>query len=246
MPSLGLTRNGNRLSSEGSSLETSLHQQLKLHYAASADEIEVPLGAYRIDVVRGEELIEIQCASLSAIRKKILDLVQRHQVRVVKPSIHRVRICRRDKTQGPTISRRWSPRRTQLFDLFEDLIYLRGVFPHPNLTLEVPVVEVNQYRWMRKRKSRRRRDPGYVVEDVELHQVLSSIVVREPNDLWKLMPDGDLPSELRRAETISTLALAESIGCPRWIAQRIVYVMRHCEALHVARRDRGGIHYRVA
>lgn len=227
-------------------METSLHQQLKLHYAASADQIEVPMGAYRIDVVRGEELIEIQCASLSAIRKKILDLVQRHHVRVVKPSVHRIRICRRDKTKGPTKSRRWSPRRAQLYDLFEDLIYLRGVFPHPNLTLEIPTVEVNQYRWMRKRKSRRRRDPGYVIEDVELHQVLDSIELREPCDLWRLLPEGRLPDELRQAETISTLALAESIGCPRWIAQRIVYVMRHCEALEVARRDRSGIHYRVA
>jgi len=49
-------------------METSLHQQLKAHYASSSDQIEVAIGAYRIDVVRDSELIEIQCASLSAIR----------------------------------------------------------------------------------------------------------------------------------------------------------------------------------
>ncbi|MEM9367710.1 MAG: hypothetical protein AAGD07_17095 [Planctomycetota bacterium] len=51
--------------------ETTLHRDLKRHYAPSDAFTEVALGAYRIDVVRGEELIEIQCASLSAIRQKI-------------------------------------------------------------------------------------------------------------------------------------------------------------------------------
>ncbi|SMP69847.1 hypothetical protein SAMN06265222_112113 [Neorhodopirellula lusitana] len=227
-------------------METSLHQQLKLHYATSPDQIEVTMGAYRIDVIRDDELIEIQCASLSAIRKKILDLLRRHPVRIVKPAIHRTRICKRQIQGGPTTSRRLSPKRGQPHELFEELIYLRGVFPHDNLVLEVPIVDVNQYRWMRKRKSRRRRDPGYVIEDVELDQVHRSIELTTPQDLWKLLPDEQIPESLRDAESINTLDLAEAINCPRWIAQRIVYVMRHCNALTPTGRDKTGIHYKVA
>jgi len=40
-------------------METSLHRQLKSYYAQSADDTEVRLGRFRIDVVRGDELIEI-------------------------------------------------------------------------------------------------------------------------------------------------------------------------------------------
>ncbi|WP_146389101.1 hypothetical protein [Allorhodopirellula solitaria] len=235
-------------------METSLHHQLKSHYAASPDQIEVAVGAYRIDVVRGEELIEIQCASLSAIRRKTLDLLQRHDVRIVKPSIHRTRICRRDVTGGPTLSRRLSPRRGQPHELFEELIYLRDVFPHPRLTLEIPIVDVDQHRWVRKGKTRRRRDPGYVVEDTELSQVHESIELRDAADLWRLLPGGAGPDPDRGPERdrqlggdeFNTQDLAASIGCPRWIAQRIAYVMRHAGAIESTSRDKLGVRYRAA
>ena len=51
--------------------------------------VEQRVGRYRIDVVIGKELVEIQLASLSAIRDKIAALVKRHDVRVVKPIIAR-------------------------------------------------------------------------------------------------------------------------------------------------------------
>ena len=51
-------------------MESSLHQQLKEHYADTG-KTEVRLGDYRIDAIRDGELIEIQCASLSAIRKSV-------------------------------------------------------------------------------------------------------------------------------------------------------------------------------
>ncbi|TWU15188.1 hypothetical protein Poly21_23810 [Allorhodopirellula heiligendammensis] len=231
-------------------VETSLHHQLKSHYSTSPDQIEVTIGAYRIDVVRGEELIEIQCASLSAIRRKTLDLLQRHDVRIVKPSIHRTRICRRNCRGGDTVSRRLSPRRGHPHEIFEELIYLRDVFPHPRLTLEIPIVDVDQHRWVRKVKGRRRRDPGYVIEDTELTQVHAAIELREAADLWRLLPpavasQGIPLDELAQAE-FNTQDLACSIGCPRWIAQRIAYVMRHAGAIESTSRDKSGVRYRAA
>jgi hypothetical protein len=226
-------------------METSLHQQLKSHYAVSPDQIEVTIGAYRIDVVRGDELIEIQCASLSAIRSKVSDLLQRHDVRIVKPSIHRTRICRRDKRGGQTVSERLSPRRGQPHELFEELIYLRDVFPHPRLTVEIPIVDVNEYRWVRKGKTRRRRDPGYVVEDTELADVHDSIELHEPADLWRLVPEVS-PTVLFAEPDFNTLDLAKAVGCQRWIAQRIAYVMRHSGAIEPTSRDKTGVRYRAA
>lgn len=207
------------------------------------------MGAYRIDVVRGGELIEIQCASLSAIRRKTLDLLQRHDVRIVKPSIHRTRICRRDRRGGETVSCRLSPRQGQPHELFEELIYLRDVFPHPRLTLEIPIIDVDQHRWVRQAKTRRRRDPGYVVEDTELTRVHASIELREAADLWKLLPAEAaaraVPPALVSAE-FNTHDLATAINCPRWIAQRIAYVMRHSGAIQPTSRDKSGVRYRAA
>ena len=66
-------------------METSLHRQLKALYGAEADQQEVRVDGYVIDAIVNGRLIEIQQASLAAIRGKIRDLLGRHRVLVVNP-----------------------------------------------------------------------------------------------------------------------------------------------------------------
>ena len=68
-------------------METSLHRQLKAMYAGADGLQEVVHEGYRIDAIRGGELIEIQHGSLAAIRDKIRTLCAEHRVRIVKPII---------------------------------------------------------------------------------------------------------------------------------------------------------------
>ncbi|MEZ6112541.1 MAG: hypothetical protein R3C99_16235 [Pirellulaceae bacterium] len=75
-------------------METTLHRQLKLHYAPDVSACEVTLGSYRIDVMGDGELIEIQHGSLAAIRDKVADLLGQHRVRVVKPIVIRKRLVK--------------------------------------------------------------------------------------------------------------------------------------------------------
>src|SRR5688572_31021881 len=66
---------------------TLFRSQLKDLYAGENARVEVRLDGFRIDVVRGDELVEIQHGSLSAIRRKIERLLKHHTVRVVKPIV---------------------------------------------------------------------------------------------------------------------------------------------------------------
>ncbi len=113
-------------------METTLHRQLKEHFAGSTGRTEVKLGRYRIDVVRGKKLIEIQCSGLAAIRDKIRRLCAEHKVEVVKPLVMRKRIVKLAEQGGEIVSQRWSPKRGKPLDLFDELIYFTRAFPHPN------------------------------------------------------------------------------------------------------------------
>lgn len=247
-------------------METSLHRQLKHRYAGRESDVEVPMGPYRIDAVRDDELIEVQCASLSAIRDKVRALLDRHRVRVVKPIATRTRIRRLKKSGGPVASRRMSPKRGAAVDVFEDLIYFTGVFPHPNLTIDVVSIRVEQTRVPARR--RRRWHADYRIEDVALEEVLGTTEIRQPADLLALIPwQGPHPPDGRpsrdsgsttrnrkvtRAEAMTrdsdvtwdTARLAELIDRPRWFAQKVAYVLRHTGAVDVAGRGRAGITYR--
>ncbi len=220
-------------------METSLHQQLKRCYADDDANTEVVMGRYRIDAVRDQELIEIQCASLSAIRDKCRNLLQRHQLRVVKPVIARTRIVKMNKAGGPILSRRMSPKRGSVLDVFDELIYFTRVFPHPNLTIEVPLIDVQQYRIPAK-KRRRRWHKDYRVHDVQLEKISQHYELRCASDLLGLIswPAG--------SANINTADLAVAIDRPRWVAQKIAYVLRKTGAIQTAGRNRSGIVYQRA
>ena len=221
------------------SMETTLHQQLKHHYAIDDSQTEVLVGRYRIDAVRHDELIEIQCASLSAIRGKIKTLLKRHTVRVVKPVIHRTRIAKKKTKRSKVSSYRMSPKRGEWIDVFDDLIYFTRVFPHPNLVLELPFVDVQQVRIpSRKRRGWRRKD--YAVQDVALEQIQSTRELRSPTDLFELV---GLDAE---SKSFTTEDIAELTGRPRWFAQKIAYVLKHTGAISPIGRTRTGIQYRAA
>lgn len=125
-----------------------LHQQLKQHYVSDSDRHEVTVGAFRIDAVdsRRGRLIEIQCASLSAIRDKIRTLVEDHQVIVVKPLAARKKIVTLQLAAGgDVVSARYSPIRQSLPHLFLELVHF-GIFPHPRLQLDVLLTEQEEIR----------------------------------------------------------------------------------------------------
>ena len=63
-------------------METSLHRQLKQQYACDTATQEVKVGAFRIDVVNPDCLVEIQHGSLAAIRDKTARLLADHRVLV--------------------------------------------------------------------------------------------------------------------------------------------------------------------
>ena len=200
-------------------METSLHRELKYVYADKGAQVEVPLSRYRIDVVRDGELIEIQHGSLSAIRDKVRNLLRDHRVLVVKPIVVRKRLVKQDVKGGRVISSRLSPKRGRDIDLFHELIYFTRVFPHRNLCIETPLIEVEEWRYPGHGRRRRRRSTDHVVEDqklVALHRVVRS---RSAGDLMQIIP-GDLPSPFHTAH------LADSLNIQRWVARRIAYCLR--------------------
>ena len=128
-------------------METTLHRQLKAHYAHTHGVTEARVDRFRIDAIVDDELIEIQLSSLSSIRLKVERLLKNHCVRIVKPIICRRRIIKLTRKNGKVSHARWSPKRGCINDLFDELIYFTRVFPHKNLKLEVPLITIQEERY---------------------------------------------------------------------------------------------------
>jgi hypothetical protein len=219
-------------------METSLHKQLKALYAGDDGQQEVVCDGFRIDAVRGGELIEIQHGSLAAIRENIRRLLAAHRVRIVKPIIANKLLVKLDRAGGTEVSRRRSPKRGVLLDIFDELVYFTRVFPHERLTLEVALVDIEERRCPGRGKRRRRRREGqeYRVEDQLLLTVASRHVFASNADLLRLLPR-------RLPKQFHTALLAERLKAPRWTAQRIAYCLREMGAVQVVGKTGNAILY---
>jgi hypothetical protein len=205
-------------------METSLHRQLKERYAEDGGLTEQRLGRYRIDVVRGRQLVEIQLSSLSSIRDKIKALLKKHDVLVVKPIIIRKHLVKRKREGGQVVSRRRSPKQRTLLDVFEELVHFTRVFPHKRLTLEVLLIEIEEWRYPGHGRRRRYRDNDHEVEDQHLLEVHGVHEFRSASDLCRLLPP-ELPKPFHTGH------IADGLSVDRWIAQRMAYCLRHTGAL---------------
>ncbi len=201
-------------------METSLHRQLKSLYADDPSQTEVRWGEYRIDAIAGEELVEIQHGSLAAIRRKVARLVKKHPVRVVKPIVVRKHLVKQDARGGQVVSRRRSPKVGKLLEIFDELVYFTGLFPHERLTLDVVLVDVEEWRYPGHGRRRRRRERDHQVEDQKLLAVHRTVSLATAADLRRLLG-------VRLPAQFHTGHLAQRLDVPRWNAQRIAYCLRH-------------------
>jgi hypothetical protein len=205
-------------------METSLHHDLKTLYAGQDAQFEVSLGDYRIDVMSGGHLVEIQHGSLAAIRDKVKILLKHHTVVVVKPIVVQKLLVKRKCKDGPVTGRRMSPKRGTLLDVFDELVHFTRVFPHKRLTLEVPLVDIEEWRYPGHGRRRRWRLNDYQIEDQKLVAVHATYRFQTASDLARLV-ERPMPQRFHTGD------LAESLQVHRWSAQRIAYCFRQMGAV---------------
>jgi hypothetical protein len=197
--------------------ESPLHAALKRWYARPGDRLEVDVAGFIIDIVRDGLLIEIQTSNLSSLKRKLHILADDYPIRLVYP-IPRDKWIVKLAEDGRTVqSRRKSPKRGQMEDLFGEMVSIPELPAHPNFSLDVLLIQEEEYRRYNGARAWRRR--GWVTQERQLLEVLERKHFNTPADLAGLLPP-DL------AEPFTTSDLAAAVTRPRRLAQRMAYCLR--------------------
>ncbi|MCB9421310.1 MAG: hypothetical protein H6667_16020 [Ardenticatenaceae bacterium] len=185
--------------------------------AQPGDQPEVRVDGFVIDIVRGNRLIEIQTKHLGAMKRKLAQLLPHHPIQLVHPIAAEKWIVRQT-ADGQPISRRKSPKRGQIIDVFAELVRIPHLLPHPNLTVTVLVTQQEeiwrddgQGSWRRKRWS---------VYDHRLLDVVNQQSFQSAEDWLALLP-GNLP------QPFTNQNLAAAWNCSTNLAQKTTYTLRH-------------------
>jgi hypothetical protein len=207
--------------------EGGLHAAVKQWLAQPGDRLEAHVDGYVVDIVRDDLLIEVQTGGFADIRAKLRALLAEHPLRLVYPVAQEKWIVQLSPETGEEISRRRSPKRGRLTDLFDELAYIPELVAHHHLELEVLLTREEERRCRDGRGSWRR--GGVSIVGRELLAVLAVERLRGPADLARLLPQ-HLP------QPFTNRALARHLGIRLRQAQRFTYCLRQWGLLAVVGR----------
>jgi hypothetical protein len=196
--------------------EFSLHAEIKNWYSEPCDLIEIKVEGFLIDIVRGDMLIEIQTGHFYSLRNKLTKLLPNHPIRLVYPIPILKWITRYDAPGSGFIGRRRSPKKGQIQLIFDELVYLPGHVMHPNLTVEVLLIEQEDI-WVNDGKGSWRRH-YWSIADRKLISICGRRLFTAADDYLSLLPIG-LPSHFS-SKDVSDLG-----GFSQGLARKILYCL---------------------
>jgi hypothetical protein len=213
--------------------EGSLHAALKAMYAQPGHKVEECVDGYVVDVVRPDELVEIQTASFSSAAKKLRRLVEDHRVALVHPIAVERWLVRVD---GAVTDRRRSPKRGRTLDLFRELTAFPELVAHPNFRMELVMIHEEEIRGPIPDGARYRYPREWWRLDRRLIEVVEIVRVDSPADLLGLLPD-ELASPFTSAD------IATASRRPKNLGMRATYCLLRAGAVRcVGRRGRAQLY----
>ena len=217
--------------------EKPLHASLKEWYAQPGDQFEVTVDGFVIDIVRDDLLLEIQTGNFASIKSKLAALVHSHRIRLIYPIAQEKWIVKQAKDNRSEATRRKSPKKGRVEELYRELLRFPHLIMNPNFSLEVLLIrEEEERRYEGKQKWRRR---GWGTEERRLLEVVERKVFEEAADLKAHIPE-------EAGESFTTKDLAEATGMSRTLVQKMVYCLRKVNVIEFAGKEGRANLYRLA
>ena len=214
--------------------EKPLHASLKEWYAQPGDQFEVPVDGFVIDIVRDDLLLEIQTGNFASIKSKLKELVRAHRIRLIYPIAQEKWIVKQAKGASGCVTRRKSPKRGRVEELFWEMVSIPHLLLNPNFSIEVLLIEEEELRRHdRKGKWRRR---GWVIEERRLLRVVDRRLFEKAADLQALLPG-------KIGESFTTRDLVDAMGVGIQLAQKMAYCLHKARVIElIGKRGRANLY----
>jgi len=172
--------------------EHTLHLALKNYLEPDTKFHEIPCEGFVADILRENDILEIETRSFSNMKKKIGAFLKDHTVTLVYPVAVRKTVAWIDPQTGEISPKRLSPKKGRPIDVMYELYKLLPYLTTPGFHLRIVLCEMEEYKrldgWSKDRKR------GATREERIPTCILGTVDVRCPSDYEKLVdtiPDGD-------------------------------------------------------
>ena len=170
----------------GTLAEKTMHNVLKNYYSKGEDYQEIPINEFVADIYMDGHIIEIQTGNFNKLRRKLDSFLQEYKVTIVYPLAYTRYLTYIDKETGRLSDKRKSPRKDTYYTAFKELYKIKTYLNHPNLSIKLVKLEVDEYKLESGySKSRRRRAEKY---DIVPRELIEELDITRPEDFIQLIP----------------------------------------------------------
>jgi hypothetical protein len=221
----------------GMQSEKTLHAVLKNYIDPDEDHQEIPIDRFIADLYHDGRITEIQTAHMDAMRAKLSCFLALYPVRIVYPIPARKWVIWIDPDTGEQAENNLSTHIGTYYTAFRELYRIRPYLTRPGLTLELLLIDLEEYRikdgWSRDRKRGSHRFDTIPV------QLRGELILERPEDYMQLVPE-NLPEPFTAAD------FAAAAGIPRALASTVMLLLTETgTVLRVGRQGRAWL-YRLA
>ena len=189
--------------------EKILHKLLKRTVADDERCFEVKIGSYVADVRSNGRITEVQTGSFYPLAPKLAYFLRETDdaITVMHPVIEELTIVRVDPDTGEVLRRAKSPKKGCAGDVLPELWYVRDSFPSDRLTVIVPLLRAEEYRY--SERMRYRKKGAYDAQFVPL-AACDWVEIATLDDVRSLLPDA-----LRTAEGFTAEQFGKAMRFPK-------------------------------
>ena len=220
----------------GTTNETSLHRELKLHYAGHDGQTEVEVAGFVTDAVNAAgERIEVQTKSFAPLVRKAKALAKGSKLKVVCPVIVTKYIEVLDE-KGKRQYRRKSNKHETPWSLFNALVYAPKLPLFRGLTIELALIDAVEQRVRDGKGSWRRK--GMSIHDRQVVTLHECICLKRPADYLRFLPfTGD--------ECFTSTLLSEKAKIGTNLARKTLYVLFRLGLIEKTGKERNAFVYQI-
>jgi len=215
--------NRNKRDGIGTLNEFSLHAEIIQHLAQKDDQLEAKLEGYFIDILRGNQIIEVQTTHLAKLRPKIRKLRTTHDFEIIYPIQAKKTIIKK-AAGGEIVSKRLSPKKGKVEHLFDEMVHAPSLIEHNKVSLTVLLIEAEEI-WQDDGKGSWRRK-FWSISERHLSRIIESVHFSNNEDFLRLLPKS-LPSPFTNKQ------LAEQLRIRGRLAGKITYTLRKMGILQI-------------
>ena len=191
--------------------EKTLHAVVKHYIEPDKSKHEIKVCYFYADIVTDSGIIEVQTRAFNALRKKLAAFLEVAPVTIVYPLPKTKWLIWLDRDTGEVTKKRKSPKQGRIFDAINELYNIKLFLNHPNLSLRLIFLDIEEYRcldgWSEDKKrgsTRYDRIPVDIAEEVSFNNA-SDYLLFVPDALQQSFTSRDYMSaakvNLRTSQT---------------------------------------------